>query len=133
MSAPRILVEGGPADVRTKQLVAAFAGFAVGITVAVIVLFAVAFHAAHDAHVAAKLANRTAMEVAASRREATARKCAEEDERHLQAKHGLEALAVKTEPHTLSRKAGERIINEFTQAVAPFYECKARTQELLRP
>jgi hypothetical protein len=46
----RILVEGGPVDRRSKHLAAALSGFTVGVTVALMILFAVAIKAAHNAH-----------------------------------------------------------------------------------
>jgi len=130
MSSPRILVEGGPVDVRSKHLVAALVGLVVGLTVAIIVLFTVALHAAHDAHIAIQTVKK-------SRIEATERTCREANERHATAQTGIEALARRvTSPRaeglaTVRRQREE--INAFVNALVPSYDCAVRVRELTRP
>lgn len=124
---PRILVEGGPVDLRLKHLVAVLAGLIVGLLVALIVLFTIAITASRDAH-------RATLAVRQSRIDATRRTCQEANEHHQTAKVGIEALALKTTPprnSTVKEAAAQHMLLEaFVAALAPSYNCSVRVAEL---
>jgi hypothetical protein len=125
----RILVEGGPVDVRSKRLIAAILGFVLGYGLIVGILVVVALNASQDAHEAIR-------SVKASRVEAIRLTCREDNEHHKNAKRGLAVLVVQTETHKPTHaqiKRQEFLLGEFVQAFAPSYNCKLRVKELTKP
>jgi hypothetical protein len=124
MGTPRILVEGGPVDLRLKRLTAVLVGLIVGLLIALIVLFTISIKASRSAHEAM-------LAVRQSRINATYRTCREANERHLTAKIGIEAIVRKTAPHKQSPKQ-HVLLEMFVTALAPSYNCPQRVAELAR-
>jgi hypothetical protein len=128
MSTPRILVEGGPVDVRTKHILAALLGLLIGAAIAIGGLAVTALKASHDAHLAIQAVKN-------SRREATLRTCEEDNEHHRIALVGVERLALKiTAGRTPAEvRAAKQTLDEFAEALAPSYDCAARVRLLTKP
>lgn len=129
MSTPRILVEGGPVDIRSKRVLAAFVGLMIGAGSVLGWVAFEAFHASSDIHTAIEQVKR-------SRLEAAMRTCTESDKHHATAKAGIELLLRQTTPHNHALKEGAQqhyLLEEFVTAIAPYYDCKVRVKELMRP
>ncbi len=117
---PRLLVAGGPVERRVNRTLAAVIGLMIGGGLSLGGIGVIAL--------------TTAQEVKSSRVQAVEAACKEANEHHVAAQAGLEALAVSLSPkHQAPSAAKERTIVEFTNALAPSYDCATRVRMLTKP
>lgn len=77
-----------------------------------------------------------AQEIVASRHKGVLISCRESNERHMQAKLGIEVLAKRSAPapHTrLERLTQEQLIDGFVNALVPSYNCAERVAKFAKP
>lgn len=123
---PRLLIEHGPVHRKVLRLQAVVAAITIALLGAAVGLLLIGL-AAH----------RTSVDVAESRKQSILMGCYESNERHVQVKHGLEALVIKVDsPHLAIREVEVKhlLLEEFVQAIAPAYHsCTARVTKLTQP
>lgn len=108
----------------------------VGSTLSVVACV-LALQGSHEARSASRLALSATEEIRSSRSNSILLSCEEQNERHVVARAGLEALAQRTRPKRSPSRAEAkeqaRVLELFVEAVAPKYDCAARLRQLTRP
>lgn len=75
-------------------------------------------------------------EIKSSRKKSILISCREGDEHNRQARLGLEALVAKRSNKHFDKQeesTNKIVINEFVNAIAPYYNCSVRVRELTEP